>query len=118
MSGILESHHVACLLPLPVTLNFHIVYSCPRSITAGTVPPGYEPFMSSIPAPALLGTLMPAQATQGAHKPATVYDWTWSKSQKAWVTWEVGVPSGMDIPAGAAFNDIIVPTKDSARQVR
>ena len=43
-----------------------------------------------------------------------IYDWTLSPKDGAWVPWESTLGAA-EIPQGARFSDIIVPTKDMAR---
>lgn len=47
---------------------------------------------------------------------SSVYDYVFSKAKGAWVTW-THLMEKLEIPVGAGFADILVPTQDSTRCV-
>lgn len=79
-----------------------------RSLVAGAVPEEYERFVGN---PLVLSCPM-IPDTGGS----TVYDYLFCKQTSAWKLW-TDLLGKWTIPDKAQFAEIIVPTKDSARQV-
>jgi dynein heavy chain len=93
--------------------SYHTAWSlcsC-RVLAAGGVPEGYE---AHVPAkrPLLTAPPIPDVAPDGSWQ--SVYDFKYDRPACRWVAW-VDTITPLAIPTGAAFADIMVPTKDTAR---
>ena len=77
-----------------------------RGLVAGAVPEAYQHTLT--PHVALTGPMIPDTDS------TTVYDYVFSKEKGTWVTWQQ-LMEPLDIPEGAGFADILVPTIDSTR---
>ncbi|EFJ29004.1 inner arm dynein 3-2 [Selaginella moellendorffii] len=78
-----------------------------RQLAAGEVPEGYELWVPSTHVD-LFTKIMPDDDG------ATVYDFLFDKENAAWLLWTATIVP-LEIPQGAIFSEIIIPTKDMVR---
>lgn len=77
-----------------------------REVIAGNIPEEYQEYIKD-PVSLSCPSIPDADGS-------TIYDYVFCKETSTWILW-TSTLSNIDIPAGAEFSDIIVPTKDSAR---